>query len=128
MPGVDDAHVHAVADGVVEEYRVDSLTYRVVAAEREGHVRHAAGDQRVRQLAFDVFTSADKVLRVVVVLFNTGGDGKDIRVEDDVFRREAHLFSQNPVRPTANLDFTLAGIGLPLLIKSHHHHCGAIAT
>ncbi|MEA7187936.1 class I tRNA ligase family protein, partial [Salmonella enterica subsp. enterica serovar Virginia] len=34
LPGVDDAHVHAVADGVVEEHRVDSLTYRVVAAER----------------------------------------------------------------------------------------------
>ncbi len=67
----------------------------------------------MRQLAFNIFASADKVLRVVVVLFNTGRHGEDIRVEDDVFRREAHLFSQNPVRPTTNLDFTLAGIGGP---------------
>ena len=32
----------------------------------------------MRQLAFDVFAGADKVLCVVVMLFDTGGDGKDI--------------------------------------------------
>ncbi len=128
LSGIDDAHVHAVANGVVEEYRVNSFTYRVVAAEREGNVRHAAGNQRVRQLAFDVLTGADKVLRVVVVLFNTGGDGKDIRVEDDVFRREAHLFGENFVGSAANLNFAFAGVGLSLLVKSHHHHRGAVAT
>ncbi len=46
------------------------------------------------QFAFDVFTRADKVLRVVVVLINTGRDSKDVRVEDDVFRREAYLFGK----------------------------------
>ncbi len=50
LAGVDDAHVHAVADGVVEEHGVDRLAHRVVAAERERHVGHAAGDQRMRQL------------------------------------------------------------------------------
>ncbi len=82
----------------------------------------------MRQLAFDVFTSADKVLRVVVVLFNTGRHGEDIRVEDDVFRRETHLFGENFVGSAANFDFTLAGVGLALLIKGHHHHCRAVAT
>ena len=107
---------------------MNSFTYRVVAAEREGNVRHAAGNQRVRQLAFDVLTGADKVLRVVVVLFNTGGDGKDIRVEDDVFRREAHLFSQNLVGATANLNFAFTGVGLAHFVKSHHHHGCAVAA
>ena len=35
LSGVDDPHVHAVANGVVEEYRVNGFTYRVVATERE---------------------------------------------------------------------------------------------
>ncbi len=62
------------------------------------------------------------------MLFNTGRHGEDIRVEDDVFRRETHLFGENFVGSAANFDFTRAGIGLPLLIKGHHHHCRAVAT
>jgi hypothetical protein len=37
----------------------------------------------------------DEVHRVVVVLFDAGGDGEDVRVEDDVFRREADLVDQD---------------------------------
>jgi hypothetical protein len=48
----------------------------------------------MRQLAFDVFAGADKVLGIVVVLFNTGRHGEDIRVKDNIFRREAHLFGE----------------------------------
>ena len=35
LAGVDDAHVHAGLDGVVEEDRVHRLAHRLVAAERE---------------------------------------------------------------------------------------------
>ena len=48
--GIDDAHVHAGLDGVIEEHRVHRLAHRLVAAEREREVRHAAGDVHVRQL------------------------------------------------------------------------------
>ena len=51
LPGVDDAHVHAGGDRVVEEHRVHRLAHRVVAAERERDVADAAAHQRVRQLA-----------------------------------------------------------------------------
>ena len=46
--GVDDAHVHPGPDRVVQEDRVDRLADRVVAAERERDVGHAARDQRAR--------------------------------------------------------------------------------
>ena len=46
LPGVDDAHVQAGLDRVVQERRVHRLADDVVAAERERHVRHAAGDVR----------------------------------------------------------------------------------
>ena len=48
LSGVDDPHVHAVANGVVKEYRVNGFTNRVVTTEGERHVGDAAGDQRVR--------------------------------------------------------------------------------
>jgi hypothetical protein len=34
-----------------------------------------------------------KSTRVVVVLLDAGGDGEDVGIEDDVFRREADLCS-----------------------------------
>ena len=72
----------------------------------------------MRQFAFDVFTRADKVLRVVVVLFNAGCDREDVRVEDDIFWREANLFGEDFVRPTANLDFPCAVSACPCSSKA----------
>src|SRR3546814_8754942 len=47
--GVDDSHVHAGLDGVVQEHRVDRLAHDLVAAERERDVGDAAGDVAVGQ-------------------------------------------------------------------------------
>ena len=44
LAGVDDAHVHAGLDGVVEEGRVHRLADDVVAAEREREVADPAAD------------------------------------------------------------------------------------
>ena len=57
LAGVDDAHVHAALDGVVEEHRVHRLAHRLVAAEREGQVRDAAGDVDMRQGRGDLAAS-----------------------------------------------------------------------
>ena len=89
--GVDDAHVHARPDGVVEEHGVDGLAHRVVAAEAEAHVADAARYLGARQVLLDPARGLDEVDRVVVVLLDAGGDGEDVGVEDDVFGREAHL-------------------------------------
>ena len=48
--GVDDRHVEPGPDRVVQEDRVDRLADPVDAAEREGHVRHAAGGARPGKL------------------------------------------------------------------------------
>ncbi|MNE60957.1 hypothetical protein D3C80_1561380 [compost metagenome] len=82
----------------------------------------------MRQLTFDVFTGANKILRIVVVLFDTSRDGENIRVENNVFRREADLFGQNRVGAAANLNFALARIRLTDFIKGHDHDCRAVAT
>jgi hypothetical protein len=45
LAGVDDAHVHARADRVVEEHRVHRLAHHVVATERERDVADAAAHE-----------------------------------------------------------------------------------
>ena len=126
--GVDDAHGQAGLDRVVQEHGVDRFARRVVAAEAERDVRHAARDLRVRQVVADPGAGFDEVVGVVVVLFDAGGDGEDVRVEDDVFGREAHLFGQHLVGAFADLDLAREGVGLAFLVERHHDHGGAVAA
>ena len=86
---IHDAEVHAGLDRVIQEHRVHGLAHGLVAAERERHVAHAAGDVRVRAALADLARGFDEVHAVVVVLLDAGGDREDVRVEDDVFGREA---------------------------------------
>jgi hypothetical protein len=51
LAGVDDGHVHAGGDGVIQEHRVHRAAHRFVAAEAEGQVRQAAADVDVGQRA-----------------------------------------------------------------------------
>ncbi len=127
LAGVDDAHGQAVLDRVVEEHRVNRFAHRVVAAEGERHVGHAAGTERVGQLVTDIGTGLDEVHRVVVVLLDAGGDGEDVRVEDDVFRREAHFIDQDVVAALADFLLARSGIGLADLVEGHDHYSGAVA-
>ncbi len=106
---------------------MDRFAHRVVAAEGERHVGHAAGGQRVGQVVAYVGASLDEIDRVVVVLFDAGGDGENVRVEDDVFRREAHLVDQDIVAALADFALACGGIGLAGFVEGHHHHCGAVA-
>src|SRR5690606_37793185 len=114
-------------DRVVEEHRMDRLAHRVVATERKGHIGHAARGQGMGQVVADKGASLDEVHRVVVVFLDSGRHGEDVRVEDDVFRREADFVDQNVVGALA--DFLLASgrVGLAGFIKGHDHHGGTVA-
>lgn len=80
------------------------------------------------QFRLDVSTSANKVLGIVIMFFNTGRHGEDIGIEDDIFRRKVQRLGQQPVGAAANLDFTRPGVGLAVLVKRHYHQGGAVAA
>ena len=91
---VDDAHVHARADGVVEERRVHRFAHGVVAAEGEREVRHAARHLCVRQVFLDPARRVDKGFGVAVVFGNSRRHGQYVGVEDDVFGGESRIGQQ----------------------------------
>ncbi len=95
LAGIDDAHIHARLDGVVEEDGMHLLAHRLVAAEGEGEVRHPARDMHQRHFLPDRPRRFDEVDAVIVVFLDARRDRKDIRIEDDVFRRKARLVRQN---------------------------------
>ena len=91
LPGIDDAHIHAGLDGVIEEHRMHGLAHALIAAERKRQVRHAARHVHVRQVLPDPARRLDEIDAVIIVLLHAGGDGEDVRIEDDVLAAESRL-------------------------------------
>src|SRR5262249_4987515 len=61
----------------------------------------------------------DKVDGVIVVLLDAGRDGEDVRIENDVLRREAGLLGGGFVGAWANFDFSVGGIGPGAFVEGH---------
>ena len=127
LPGIDDAHIHAGLDGVIQKHRMHRLAHRLIAAERERQVRDAAGNVRVRQVRPDPARRLDEIDAVIVVLLEPGRDRENIGVEDDVFRREVELINKDVVGALADLGLAREGVGLANLVERHHHHGRAVA-
>ncbi len=68
----------------------------------------------------------DEVDGVVVVLLHSGGDRQNVRVEDDVFRREADFVDKQIVGSLADSDFVVFVRGLALFVECHHDGGGAV--
>ena len=82
----------------------------------------------MRQGFFNVECRLDKIETVIIVFFNAGGDGENIRIKNDVFRRHADGFREDFIGACTDFDFALTGICLPLFVKRHHDSCSAIAS
>ena len=125
--GVDDPHIHAGFDGMVEEDRVHGFAQKIVATERERQVRHAARHMGVGQSRADLRRRLDEVEAISVVRLDAGCHGENIRIEDDVFRREADNFRQDTVGARADLDLALFRVRLALFVESHDDDRRAVA-
>ena len=124
---IDDAHVHARRDGVIEEDAVDRPAHRLVAAEAERDVGDAPRHPRIGQSALDLSHRLDEVEGVGVVRLDPRRHGEDVGIEDDVFRRKADLVGQKLVGACADLDLAPGRIRLAFLVEGHDHHGCAIA-
>ena len=86
LAGIDDSHVESRSDRVIEKCRMHGFAHGVVAAERKRNVADAAADFGQWQLCFDLPRRFNEINGVVVVFFNAGGNGQNIRIENDVLR------------------------------------------
>ena len=120
LAGVDDPHVEAGADRVVEEDGVHRLAQRVVAAEGEAQVRDAAARAGPRAALLDPRQRVEEVAGVGLVLLDPGRDGEDVRVEDQILGREAGLPVSEVVGAAADRDAPLDVGRLALLVERHH--------
>ncbi len=103
------------------------LTNCVAAAKRERQVADAPTDPGMGKRLLDRAAGLDERDGVLVVLRNAGRHGKDIGIEDDVFRREADLPGQNAIGSGADLHLAFIGVGLAIFIERHDDDGGAIS-
>ncbi len=124
---IDDSHVKACADGVVQEHRVHRPANNFLAAEAEADVADPARCLGQREAPLQFADRLKELDRIVVVLHHPGADDEDVRVEYDVGRVESNLFGQQLVSAFADGHLALGDVRLPDLVKCHDHNCRAIA-
>ena len=96
-PRIDNPHVHSGTGSVIQEGRVHGFPDHVVAPKGEGDIGDPPGNPGMRQAFLDPAGCFDEVDSVVVMFRDSGGDGQDVRVEDDVLGREVHLVDEDTV-------------------------------
>ena len=75
----------------------------------------------------DIARGFDELHGIVVVLFDTRGDRKDIRIENNVVGIESDPVDQQVPGALANRLAALKAVSLAVLVKGHHHHRCAVA-
>ncbi len=124
--GVDDAHVHPRADGVVQEGGVHRFAHHIVAPEGKAHVGDSAADLRAGAKLLDAPRRLNEVYAVVVVLLDARRYGEDVGVEDDVLGLELSLLNEEFVGTGANFHLAVFGIGLAGFVEGHHDGGGPV--
>ena len=60
------------------------------------------------------------------MLFDTGSDGEDVGVEDDVFGVESDFVDENIVSTFTDADFFVVSSGLAILVEGHDDGGGSV--
>ena len=122
LSGVNDPHVHALGNGVVEECRVHGPTHGLIASEGERDVRNTPRYLGQRQLLLDPRRRLHEVDGIVVMGLDSSPYGQDVGVDDDILRRHANPVDQQSICPLRDRDSSLVGVGLPCLVEAHDDH------
>ena len=60
------------------------------------------------------------------MLFDTCCNSQDIRIEDNIFGRNADLIHQYFIGTPAYFDASFESAGLTLFVECHHHHSSSV--
>ena len=126
LSGVDDGHVQARLDSVIQKRRVDRLANRLIPPKGERHVAYPAGDTHVGIRPLNLSGGLDEIHGVPVVILQAGSDSQHVGIKDDVGRRHADLSGKQVEGPLGDPQLVLHGDGLSFFVEHHHHAGGAV--
>ena len=103
-----------------EKRGMHRLAHGVVSPKRKGNVAYTAAHSDAGKILLNPAGRLDEIDRVITMFFQTGRNGQNVRIKDDVVSREICAASQEFVSARTNVDLTLKCIGLAALIKRHY--------
>ena len=98
------------------------LPYRRVPAKGERNIAQPATRFTSWHCFFDLTNRLNKLHRIVVVLLNTRGHRQNIRIKNNILRRNARFLRQQLIGSSADRHLPLRICRLPLLIKRHDNN------
>src|SRR6266481_3241790 len=110
--GVDDGEIEAGFSAVIKENGIHDFAR--ACGQAEGDVGNAEDGARVWKGALDEADAFHGFDRAADIVFVARGAGKDERIENDVFGREAVFFGEQLVAALGDTQLALAGEGLGL--------------
>ena len=100
-----------------------SLTYIIVATERERKITYSSADVCARKVTANPTCSFNKIDSIVIMFLDTSSHCQHVRIEDYILRTETDLLCKNTISPFANFYLPFKCIGLSFLVESHHDDC-----
>ena len=79
------------------------------------------------QFGLDLPGRLNEGAAIIVMLGNARRNGKDVGVENDVFRRDTRLAGQEVIGALADVELALRRFGLTVRVKRHDNDGSAIA-
>ena len=89
-----------------------------IPAKGEGNITDSSAYPGTRQSGFNDSGRLNEVDGIVIMLLYTGGDGKNIGIENNVFRWEIQFFCQNFIGPGTNVNFSAVVAAWPFSSKA----------
>ncbi len=103
LAGVDDAHVEAGFDGVIEKREFMASLTRGLPRKRKRQVADAAAHLGAGAAFLELSCGLNEGLGVLVVLFDARGHGEYVRIKNDVLGWESDLFGEDAIGTFGNL-------------------------
>ena len=73
----------------------------------------------MRKISFDAATGFKKGDGIIIMFFNPRRDGKNIGIENDIFRREIHFIDKQIIGPLTDAEFIISRLSLAFFVKGH---------
>lgn len=104
MERIEDENINERMNGVVEEKGMNRIKKRIIEEEGEREVGKEEGNMEMRKCEEDLKSGIDEIEEVIIVLIDEGRERKNIRIENDVLRREKKMLGKDFIGEGEDLD------------------------
>src|SRR3954471_12129971 len=101
---------------------MDCFAHMIISPKRKRYITYTSTYFSKRHFLFNFTRCFYKVNCIIVMLFYTSCNRKNVWVENNILWIEVNLLGQYFISSFADINFPLPGIGLASFVKSHNNN------